>query len=472
MKSSNWFEVDKAGFQALQSGKPKYHAVRELIQNALDEDVKRIIVTTHYDRGNLDVCVEDDGGGFRDIKDAYTLFADTYKRPDATKRGRFNLGEKQAFAICKSAEIKTTSGTIVFDENGRHRKREKTEKGTVVQIFMTKVTREEYEEILDFFKLLIVPPSIDLVINEESAVQRTPTHTFQTKLQTEYLKDGEFKPTKRITDVELFDARGRKAYLYEMGIPVCEIDCKYHINVQQRVPMSMDRDKVSESYLQDIFAEVLNNTFEELNPEESSETWVRMATSDDRISKDAIKTVVEKRYGDKVVVATPSDRLSVDDAKAHGFNILHGSMLSADEWEQMRKHDAIQSSHDMFGKTLATETDYITPNQEMKRVGQLAKKIARHIFGIEISVVFVDSNASHRAYYGGRQLIFNVRRLPPDFFQHPLDEDVLEIIIHELGHEKGMHTEIAYHQALCQIGSALIMEEVRRTGFLDEFKNI
>lgn len=42
MKNNNWFEVDKEGLKSLQLGKPKTYVVRELIQNAIDEDITNL----------------------------------------------------------------------------------------------------------------------------------------------------------------------------------------------------------------------------------------------------------------------------------------------------------------------------------------------------------------------------------------------------------------------------------------------
>ena len=91
--SNEWFEVDKEGFKALQLGKPKYHTVRELIQNAIDEKITKCVVVTSFNRGTVTISVEDDGPGFRNLKDAYTLFGATYKQANPELRGRFNLGE-------------------------------------------------------------------------------------------------------------------------------------------------------------------------------------------------------------------------------------------------------------------------------------------------------------------------------------------------------------------------------------------
>src|SRR5512136_1181513 len=104
-----WFEVDRKGLRALWAGKPLTFVVRELVQNAWDEpDVTRVDVTLALDtsRRQATITVEDDAPeGFADLRHAFTLYADTRKRIDPTKRGRFNLGEKQVLAICSNASI-------------------------------------------------------------------------------------------------------------------------------------------------------------------------------------------------------------------------------------------------------------------------------------------------------------------------------------------------------------------------------
>jgi hypothetical protein len=61
---------------------------------------------------------DDDPEGFTNITHAYTLFAASEKKSQADKRGRFNLGEKLVIAACDHAEISTTTGRIVFDDDG------------------------------------------------------------------------------------------------------------------------------------------------------------------------------------------------------------------------------------------------------------------------------------------------------------------------------------------------------------------
>jgi hypothetical protein len=92
MGKNNIFEVDVKGLRQLQEGKPKWFVIRELLQNAMDEEITRCGIYMRYEHGKAHITVEDDSPiGFRDLADAYTLFKDTYKRTNVKKRGRFNF---------------------------------------------------------------------------------------------------------------------------------------------------------------------------------------------------------------------------------------------------------------------------------------------------------------------------------------------------------------------------------------------
>lgn len=469
------FEVDTEGLKAIQLRKPKYHVVRELIQNAWDENITRCSIWFMYYRGTATIVVEDDSPvGFRDLKDAYTLFGNCYKRPDPEKRGRFNVGEKQVFSICQSAMIQTTTGTIIFDKTGRHRKRDKTKRGTRVEV-KVRMTKDEYKEMEKFVSLMIFPRNINFVINEESVVPHKYKYRTRAKLSTEFLKNGVMRKTARTTNIFLYDILNTfesrleqgQAYLYEMGIPVCPIDGNFSVDVNQRIPMGIDRDTVSNAYLQDIYAIVLNETHDELKPSESSENWVRIGMSDDRVETKAVKTVVEKRFGDKVVVATPGDRNSIDEAISNGYNVVYGSELSKDEWTNVRRDDIIPSSSDVFGRGVVPSKS-IKPDEYMERVIELVNRIAHNLMGgLDITVEFKSWDSSYSAIYGNKTLTFNVKTCGRDFFLDPTDTRLLALIIHELCHEYGHHTEKAYLNAICKMGAQLTFLALTQKSFFD-----
>src|SRR6266705_1547100 len=132
-----WFDVDKTGLSKQAEEQPKGRLIGELVQNALDEaGVTQIAVTLALVPGRplADLTVEDDSPeGFRYLSHAYTLFADSYKRSNPKPRGQFNLGAKFVLAVCDSASISTTKGTVLFDpEEGRIEKpRQKRDRGSV-----------------------------------------------------------------------------------------------------------------------------------------------------------------------------------------------------------------------------------------------------------------------------------------------------------------------------------------------------
>lgn len=468
MHNKSWFEVDKDGLRTLQLGKPKWYAIRELSQNAFDEKISICRITATHERGLATISVEDDAPeGFRDLKDAYTLFKDCYKRPDPTKRGRYNIGEKQSFAICECAIVETTKGTVVFDKKGRHHQRTKRDMGTKVTV-QIRMNRDEFAEILTYVRMCIPPDGIDFSLNGEKLYSPEPTTVFETKLTTEILSGDRMTKTVRNTAVTLYKREGdEKTYLYEMGIPICVIDCEYSIDVDQRVPMGVDRDTVSESYLQDLYAELLNHTHEEITAEQSSERWVRTAMSDDRIRIETTNEVVKKRYGDKVCVATPNDPVSVDDAISHGYNVVHGPELSGDEWDNVRKANAIQSSHELFGHGTAKDIQPVVETESMKKVRLFTELVAKRFLGIDVSVKFVKSKQMCPAQWDDGLITINVTKVDVN---NPLSTGTVNTIIHELGHAKGHHTQDDYHQALTYLGANLMVLALKEPAWFEQFE--
>ena len=451
----SWFEVSKEGLKQLQLGKPKHYVVRELVQNAWDEDTKVCRLEMKYHGSIATISVEDDSPeGFRDIRDAFTLFAPTYKRKDPTKRGRFNIGEKQALSICDLASIQTTKGSIQFNSSGRVESTEKRKAGSKVTVGL-KMTKAEFDEAFEVVKRYIVPGHLKFVVNGEVIQPRIIHKTFSAQLQTEIEENNVLRKTHRITNVNILKAEG-KNYLYEMGIPVMKIDCAYDVDVQQKIPLSSDRDTVPTSYLSALYAEVLNATYDEIEEENSSDGWIRIATASKKIASEAMKAIISKRYGDKVVRPNLFDPNSIDEAISAGYKVISPRELSKEEWDNIRKAGDIPSSTELFGKGTTPSTP-AEPDDNMKEVEMLAKKIAKKCLGISISVSFAKWDGGTAAQYGDKLLTFNVKNLGKSFFKPALSSRTLDLIIHELAHEKGHHTEKSYQDVITKMAGELVM---------------
>ncbi len=463
--TQNWFDVDKEGLKELQAGKPKHYVLRELIQNALDEDIKtcdvKIILQNN---GMVMITVEDDNKqGFKDLRDGYTLFKHTDKRKNPEQRGRFNLGEKQCFSICDYAKIETTKGTIIFDKDGRKEFETGLSKGSKITIQL-KATEKEVGEMIEIVDKYIIPKNVKFTLNGIRLQSKIPFKSFEASLTTEIEQDKVLRKTTRKTKVDVY--KSTPTYLYEMGIPVQEIDCQYSIDVQQKIPMGVDRETVSASFLQDLYAEVLNNVHEDVVEENSSQLWVRQAMADERIQKDAVKDITEKRFGDKVCIANNFDPNSIDEAVANGYNVIYGSELSSDEWSRLKENDLMQSSSDLFG-TNFTNAPVVEPNDKQKQTANFAKKIAKRLLGINISVVFVKGGFNMvTAQYGSNQLTFNIDKLN-GFFNEPVSAKTIDLILHELGHHAGNHTEHSYHELITKMAGELTMIALKEPKFFE-----
>ena len=207
--------------------------------------------------------------GFADMRDAYTLFAESRKKGNVEKRGRFNLGEKLVLALAKSARIESTTGTVHFTEGGiRRNSRHAREKGSMFQATIP-MTKAEKDEMLEATRRLIVPAGIGTTINGVPLPARTPVTVFETILPTVLAdNEGVLRKTTRKTQVYVYEPLpGETPTLYELGIPVVETGDRFHVDVAQKVPLNMDRDNVTPAYLRAIRVAVLNATHEILDSE-------------------------------------------------------------------------------------------------------------------------------------------------------------------------------------------------------------
>lgn len=472
MENNNWFEVSREGLKQLQSGKAKSFVLRELVQNAWDEDgVTFCHVKATYKDGLASVSVEDDAPeGFKDITHAFTLFAPTYKRKDAEKRGRFNIGEKQVLALCKAAIVSTTKGTIEFTKEGRKHKALSKKSGSIISILI-EMTEAEYKEMVSSVVGFLSPKGIEFKVNGGYIPYREPHKIVGAPLPTEVQKNDKTVYTTRKTKVHIHKANG-VAFLYEMGLPICEIECPFHVDIQQKVPVSLDREKVSQAYLSRIFTVVLNETFGKVDGGEVSNGWVREAMEHKDVSEEVVHSIVKERYGGKVVIATPGDKVSADEALSKGYKVLRGNELSPQEWSNIRKVNAIESSSKVFPTDVGSGAIAVKPDAHMKVVRTLVRKIASLCLGVDVKVRFSKWTAGNIvAQYGSRTLTFNVGKLGKGFFNPALSPKVLDLILHELAHEKGLHTEASYHECLSRMGSELTMVALGEPGFFNGFIN-
>lgn len=476
MSTDTWFDVDRDGLRKLIEHRGKAIVLFELVQNAWDTNAKKIDITLvkHAGRPLATLIIEDDDpNGFADLRHAYTLFAESGKKTDPTKRGRFNLGEKLALALCKSASVVSTTGAVAFLEDGtRQRTKHRTERGSKFEAQL-RMNADEFAEFEAAFHRLIPPAGTTTTLNGVQLAHRTAVCTFSVQLPTLVSNaDGELTKTRRIAPVSVYEPRpGETASIYEMGLPVVETGDKYHVCVGQKIPLNMDRDNVTPAYLTAVRTAVLNHMAEQLTPTEATEAWVTDALGSADVMSAAVETAMTARFGERRAIYDPSDREATMNLVAQGYNVVSGSSLPAAVWDNVRHAGAMVPA----GRIAPTPRPYSTdpgapevqriPREKwtdgMRQVYDITRWVAEVTeVQSDLHVEFVTpsfANGKWAACFGAG-LHWNVTTLGKAWFdnwpQHL--HKLLDIILHELAHSRAdNHLDEDFHKACTALGGKL-----------------
>ena len=486
-----WFTVDKEGLGKVLARRGIEFAVGELLQNAFDADgVTTVSVALEPvpNRPIVRLVVEDDSPiGFTSLSHAWVLFGGSTKGRNPELRGRFDLGEKLVFALCKEASVETTTGTVKFDDAGRHRLHKRRERGSRIEALLP-MTRVDFERCTKYLRCVIPPAGVAVTARFngtpfepfEPLPARIPVGAFETTLQTEIAgEDGRLRVTYRKARVDIYEPQdGRKGTLYEMGLPVVETGDAYHYDVQQRIPVGFDRDNVPPSYLLSLRAEVLNAVAPKLK--DAAAEWVTEGMQSTYIKPETVKEIVRKRFGEKAVAYDPHDVEAVGTATAHGYTIVHGGSFSGGAWDNIRKADALPPAGRIFPthKKPGVEDEVIQPEDYtdgMKRVVRYARRLAHALLGFEPQIDIVrHRDGGYQAQWDGSgstaRLSLNVSKLAGDtaWFDQVVygtvpGDEIVALLLHELGHASvSNHLSHEYIHAVALLGA-----KMRRLGNLD-----
>lgn len=452
--------------------------LHELLQNCYDTGATNVDVhLTPIDGvpfANLQV--EDDcPNGFADLSHAFTLFAESAKRGDAVKRGRFNLGEKLVLACCREAEIVSTKGGVRFDDEGRHTLRRKREAGSLFSATI-RLTREQLADIDAAVTRILPPAGVRTTYNGQVVAPRGPLAVVTATLPTELAgPEGTIRRSERQTQVEIHPvAAGEVASIFEMGIPIVETNDRWHVNVLQKVPLAFERDNVTPAYLARIRALVLAEMATQLSSrEEASASWVRDAVQTHGASMPAaaIRQVLDLRFGTQRVAFDPSDPEANKIATAAGYTVVSGGALSAPEWAAARRTGTILPA----GQVTPSPKPYSDQGLPLRLLAEhewsesiqalvaYSKRLGQYLVGSEPQVrIGNDPSWPFAATYGpgpdggAGSLTLNLGRLGHAWFEGPL-ESINDLLIHEFGHHFcGDHLSRDYYRALTRLGAKMV----------------
>jgi hypothetical protein len=472
---NDWFKVDQEGLAKILRRRGIQFAIFELVQNAWDENgVTAVdVILQPGERGRATLSIRDNSpAGFADLSHAFTLFAESAKKGNPEKRGRFNLGEKLVIAICSEFQIVSTGGGVRFDDEGRHTLRAKRDEGTEI-VCTLKMTRTEIDDVVAAVENLIAPRGIVTTFNGKRLAEQAPLCKFTATLPTVIADDeGALRNSTRQTVVELYEvAAGREPMICEMGIPVVAHDSRFTANIMQKVPVTLDRENVRPAFLSALRVAMLNNTHDKITADDANSAWTAAAIQSPEASPDAVRSFVRARFGEKVVSFDPSDPEANKIATSQGFTVVSGGMLNRAAWENVRSAGAIQPAGKVTpsakvwtgeGNPDAKICEPIPINEwthEMRDVASYCVTVAIKAINRGISVRFYCSaQMIAAASYGGGVLSFNKFRLGAKWFNRAENQEAIDdLLIHELGHEySGDHLSEDYYNALTKIAARMV----------------
>ena len=474
MKSTTqWFTVDKAGLAAVATRRGTAPLLLEPVQNSWDEEGVTFVsvdLSPIDGKPQVRLRVEDDSpDGFRDLADAYTLYKQSYKIGNPEQRGRFNVGEKFLLSVASEANIVSTTGSISFGPDGRKMGRKKTEAGSILTATL-KMKRAEMDEALVLLRSMIPPQGITTTINGEVLKQRKPIAEDIRTLQTEIKgEEGGFKLTRRKTTINIYEVlEDETPHLYEMGIPIDKLECPWHVDVAQKVPLSVDRGSVRQAFRLDVERHIAEIMADDISEEEAQGGWV-VTAFEKMEDDDAVRSITQKRFGDAVSY-DPSNPEANKIALDSGYSIIRGRQMSKGAWASVRRAEALSPAGRRFGASLSNgdgvdedsgergltiSEEVWTP--EMKRLVEYTKEFAWHVSEASVSVRLFEQPSSGVEGWcqrsGGGIIGINTARI-----NIGAQSEVDALLIHECAHLKvdcSDHMTHRFGDECCRIGARL-----------------
>jgi hypothetical protein len=282
--------------------------------------------------------------------------------------------------------------------------------------------------------------------------------------------------------------------LYELGIPVVQTDDKWHVNIQQKVPLNSDRDNVTPAYLRDVRVSVFNHMHQHITEEDTEATWINEATSDETCTDEAAETFRVKKYGEKSVASDPFNREADAEAHAHGYTVIPGRGLTRGQRENLKRAGTLRSSTQEFptaGVGAYSDSPEAQPvdvvpeerwSKGMRLIREYTIGLGQRLLGKDVHVRFVNCRyflgKRWGACYGRGHVLalgegvfdYNLFVLGRKWSDRGVTPEVDQLIIHEFGHDfASNHLCEDYHQGLCCLGATLKAEALKDPDWFRKF---
>lgn len=415
-----------------------FRIVQEIISNSFDESsVKNIRISIRQANGIVIVECDDDGVGFVDMQDVYTMYKHSYKRKYKDKIGKFNLGEKQFFVLCEYGYVKSRNRMIEFRGENRIEDDVDFPRGTKVYAeFNWKA--EDVKEILRMTHRLIVPAGKTLTINETPVRKLDLFRKIENvSLFTEIENDEThvMRRIKSMTDIELYNIReGERPWLYNLGVPVQQLkhSMQWHVNVLQKIPLGVERDKVSEAWLEDMYSEILNNAPEVVTEENSGSKWVSVAMTN--ATRESAEHVIKQIWGNDPIYFKSTNHHANEQAIESGGQLVPDRLFDGETRKHLSELGIVEYAGDVF-KVDFVKARHFEPTERMMLFVRVMTKFSIDA-GLDAKYDFVSAPESTSLAQTGNGVVrYNVALLGEKFFDEFTEENI-GLTLHELAHIK------------------------------------
>lgn len=485
----DWLEISTEGFAQRQADRKPEHLMKEVIQNALDatEGVKAGTVditlrpATAKRKKCVEFIVEDNGPGISDPKDLRTVFS-TGKTDSFLLRGRLGQGFKEILCLAIQADVYSTNHRIRFYvEDGERRCKvedfSSPRKGTTVSMWLP-WNAKDIPRLEEYVRGLIAPAKTQIKVNGQLIPKRPSKHTIEVSLQTELFNEGRWSRRIRPGTVDLVPPAfpGEKPMIFEMGIPVQEIDWTqpYHINVQMRIPMNPRRDAVAAGYLKDVFRQVLPVLMPKLAPEQLRDEWVSLAVEE--AEPELRRDVVMSAFGANAVRSVPTmGRHDWDsDAREMGLKPIETALLPRGLREAAQENFKSSKEAEIERRETVTVKWQSPVNKDVDGpVKAFIAWLAGELAGITVDVRILPDLSSgltgERAIAtwgsGGRLSLSEKYR---SMWQNPFSEYFLGVLVHECAHERAAHHGDTFREEVERMAGKLALFFLNNVDLVNE----
>ncbi len=444
------FEIDTKGFKTQMSEMKLWRLIQEIVSNSFDEKAVSEIScdVTENKKGQVVVEIQDNGTGFRDEKDIYTLFKDSYKRVNKNQRGRYNLGEKQFFARAVSGWVKTGKTLIEFQEDTRRISEIPEFQGAIVHAVFDLEEDETLGNTISSVEKVAVPEKKNLKVNGNYIVPKTLVKKFKARLPTVIALGANQKMVRRVEDTQVFlyeKEESEDPIIYELGCKIQEIDqdLKWHVDIQQKVPQTTERDVISDAYLQNLYAEITENTLDLLDDENVGANWINEALK--RTDEDTSREILKKRFGTDNIMIESSDSAENERAIEAGVKLIGQGELDSGVVTNLKNQGTLKYVSGEYSSTGFERVEKVNMTPEMELIGAVCKAVAKDVIKQDIVVDFVKAPSDRYADYNDQadimslrpahSLYWNVRTCGKKAF-NDFSAFLVGVLCHELSHDK------------------------------------